>query len=71
MDNSVLAFGLGAGVVLTNTAYSDLVVIDPGDEIYLQDSKTFAVPNFSFGMHFSSGNYFAGIINPEVSDVQF
>jgi type IX secretion system PorP/SprF family membrane protein len=36
MDNSVLAFGLGAGVVLTNTAYSDLIVIDPGDEIFLQ-----------------------------------
>ena len=28
-----LSLGLGAGLITTNTAWSDLVVLDPGDEI--------------------------------------
>jgi len=36
-----LSLGLGAGLMTTNTAWSDLVVLDPGDEYYLIDSKVF------------------------------
>lgn len=71
MDNSVLSFGLGAGVILTNTAYSDLIVIDPGDEIYMQDTKTYAVPSFSFGIHYQVGTYFAGISIPKFLNYSF
>ncbi|MFO7851406.1 MAG: PorP/SprF family type IX secretion system membrane protein [Bacteroidota bacterium] len=71
MEDGMLAFGLGAGIILTNTAYSDLIVLDPGDEIYTQDSKTFAVPNFSFGMHYSADNFFAGISIPRLLNYSF
>jgi UDP-N-acetylmuramyl pentapeptide phosphotransferase/UDP-N-acetylglucosamine-1-phosphate transferase len=38
-NGGTLALGLGAGLVATNTAWSDLVVIDPGDDYFLIDSK--------------------------------
>lgn len=71
MDQGVLAFGLSAGITLTNSAFSDLIVLDPGDEIYLTDSRTFAVPNFSFGVHYSVNNYFAGFSIPKLLNYSF
>jgi type IX secretion system PorP/SprF family membrane protein len=71
IDEGVLAFGLGAGIVLTNTAYSDLIVLDPGDEIYLQDTKIFGVPNFSFGVHYSLYNFSAGLSIPRLLNYRF
>jgi type IX secretion system PorP/SprF family membrane protein len=66
-----LALGLGAGVFTTNTAWSDLVVLDPGDEYYLIDSRMFVVPNFSFGAYFSVRNYFAGLSIPRFLSYKF
>jgi type IX secretion system PorP/SprF family membrane protein len=66
-----LSFGLGAGIVTTNTAWSDLVVLDPGDEIYLADSKVFVVPAFSFGTYYSYNNYFAGFSIPGMLEYKF
>lgn len=66
-----LSFGLGAGIVTTNTAWSDLVVLDPGDEIYLADSKVFVVPAFSFGTYYSYNNYFAGFSIPRMLEYKF
>jgi len=71
MEQGVLSFGLGASIILTNTAFSNLIVIDPGDEIYLTDSRTFVVPNFSFGMHYSVNNYFVGISIPRLLSYSF
>jgi len=69
--DGILSFGLGAGVIVTNTAFSDLIVIDPGDEIYLADSRIFVVPNFSFGIHYSFHNYFAGVSIPRFLSYSF
>lgn len=66
-----LSFGLGAGVVSTNTTWSDLIVLDPGDEMYLVDSKVLFVPDFSFGFYYSSDNYFAGFSIPRLLGHQF
>lgn len=71
LKESVLSFGLGANIITTNTAYSDLVVIDPGDEIYLTDTKLYLVANFSFGMYFSTKNYFAGFSVPKLLNYSF
>jgi type IX secretion system PorP/SprF family membrane protein len=51
MGKGNLSLGLGAGLITTNTAWSDLVVLDPGDEYYLVDSRVFIVPDFSFGAY--------------------
>ena len=71
MGKGSLSFGLGAGLVITNSAWSDLIVLDPGDEEYLVDSKTFVVPNFSFGTYFSTQKYFAGFSIPKLIGHQF
>jgi len=71
MDKGSLAFGLGAGVVVTNTAWSDLIVLDPGDEYLLIDSKVFVVPAFSFGTYYSGEKYFAGISIPKLVGYKF
>ena len=71
MRKGILSFGLGAGVIVTNTAFSDLIVIDPGDEIYLTNSRIFVVPNFSFGIHYSFHNYFAGVSIPRFLSYRF
>lgn len=71
MGEGTMSFGLGAGISITNTKWSDLVVLDPGDENFLVDSKTFIVPNFSFGTYYSNQNFFAGISVPKLIGHKF
>jgi type IX secretion system PorP/SprF family membrane protein len=71
LSKGTLSLGLGAGLITTNTAWSELVVIDPGDEIYLADSKVFVVPDFSFGAYYSYNNYFAGFSVPKLLGYKF
>ena len=71
LKSGILSFGLGAGLIMTNTAWSKLVVLDQGDEYYRIDSKVFMVPNFSFGTYYSSKNYFAGISIPKLLGQEF
>jgi type IX secretion system PorP/SprF family membrane protein len=66
-----LSLGLGAGIITTNSAWSDLVVIDPGDEDYLVDSRVFVVPDFSFGAYYSKQNYFVGMSIPNLLGYKF
>jgi type IX secretion system PorP/SprF family membrane protein len=61
-----LAFGLGAGIIATNTAWANLIVNDPGDENFLVSSRVFIVPEFSFGAYFSLRNYFVGASAPRL-----
>lgn len=71
LGGGLLSFGLGAGLLVTNTAWSDLVVVDQGDEYYLIDSKTYIVPDFSFGTYYSNKNYFAGVSIPRLLGHKF
>lgn len=71
MDKGNLSFGLGAGIMTTNTAWSDLVVLDPGDESFLINSRVFVVPGFSFGVYYTNGNYFGGLSIPKLLGYKF
>ena len=71
MGEGSLSFGLGAGIIATNTAWSDLVVLDPGDELYLVDTRRFIVPSFSFGTYYSNRNFFAGFSIPKFIGYKF
>ena len=71
MGEGSLSFGLGAGIITTNTVWSDLVVLDPGDELYLTNSSRFLVPSFSFGTYYSNHNYFLGFSIPEFVGYKF
>lgn len=66
-----LSLGLGAGIITTNSAWSDLVVIDPGDENYLVNSKVFVVPDFSFGAYYSKQDYYIGMSIPNLLGYNF
>jgi type IX secretion system PorP/SprF family membrane protein len=71
MRKGILSLGLGAGLITTNTAWSELVALDQGDEIYLTDSKVFVVPDFSFGAYYMFDNYFAGFSIPKLLGYKF
>jgi type IX secretion system PorP/SprF family membrane protein len=71
VGGGLLALGLGAGLVATNTAWSDLIVLDPGDEYYLIDSRVFVVPDFSFGVYYNAKSYFLGFSIPRLLGYKF
>jgi type IX secretion system PorP/SprF family membrane protein len=71
MKNGTLSFGLGAGIMTTNTAWSDLIVIDPEDQASLIDSRVFIVPDFTFGAYYTNKNYFAGFSIPQLLGYNF
>ena len=71
MGDGQLSFGLGAGITTTNTAWSDLVVLDPGDEYYLIDSRVYLVPDFNFGIYYSHKNFFSGLSVPRLMEYKF
>lgn len=71
MGEGNLSLGLGAGMITTNTAWSDLVVLDPGDDYFLIDSRVFVVPDFSFGVYYTNQNYFAGLSVPKLLVYKF
>ncbi|MCK4466418.1 MAG: type IX secretion system membrane protein PorP/SprF [Bacteroidales bacterium] len=59
-----LAFGLGAGLILINTAWTDLVAVDRDDELLMDNSTTFVLPDFSVGTYFNTNKYFIGFSLP-------
>jgi len=69
--SGTLALGLGAGLVATNTAWSELIVNDPGDEYMLVDSRVFVVPDFSFGTFYSVKNYYLSFSIPRLLGYSF
>jgi type IX secretion system PorP/SprF family membrane protein len=71
MGEGNLSLGLGAGMTITNTAWSDLSVHDPGDENYLLNSSVYMVPDFRFGVYYYNQNYFIGISIPKLLGNKF
>lgn len=71
IGDGTLSMGLGAGIILTNTAWSRLYALEPGDDYYLIDSKMFVVPDFSFGVRYSYHNFFTGFSIPKFLSYKF
>jgi type IX secretion system PorP/SprF family membrane protein len=71
LKDANLSFGLGAGLLTTNTAWSDLIALDPGDESFLTNSKVYVVPDFSFGMYYTKQNFFGGFSIPKLLGYKF
>jgi type IX secretion system PorP/SprF family membrane protein len=71
IGDGVLAFGLGAGIVITNTEWSKLEVVDEGDDFYLTDSKTFLIPSFRAGIYYSYRDFFAAFSVPKLLSYKF
>lgn len=71
MGNGNLSFGLGAAINMRKASWSELIVLDPGDENFQIDSKTYLIPNFSFGTYYSDNNFFAGFSIPKLMGQKF
>ena len=69
--NGKLALGLGAGLTLINTAWSELVAIDPDDELLMENSQTFTLPDFSVGAYYTADKFFLGLSIPLFLSHQF
>ncbi len=64
LQEGKLAFGLGFGVTVSNTAWNELVATDAND-MQLMTSPTSAVlPNFSLGVYYYTKKYYIGVSMP-------
>ena len=66
MPNSVFSIGVGAMLLRTQYSFRRLMNIDQGEDIGIKGSKTYSIPNASFGLHYSFKNLFVGVSVPEL-----
>jgi type IX secretion system PorP/SprF family membrane protein len=59
-----LSFGLQAGADLSNTDYTNLDLIDEGDQIFITPDKPYTLPNVGAGVYYFSDRIFAGVAVP-------
>lgn len=59
-----LSLGLDAGVDLSNTDYSGLLLINSGDPVFTVADKPYTLPNIGAGVYYFSEKLFAGFSIP-------
>lgn len=59
-----LSIGLGAGCFIENHKWSDIIRNDEDDEEFMNDSRTFALPNISAGLYYTSSTFYIGLSAP-------
>lgn len=59
-----LSMGLKAGVDLSNTDYTGLLLNDPGDPVFQSDEKSLVLPNAGAGVYYFSDRFFTGVAVP-------
>jgi len=64
MKRGKLSMGLKAGVDLSNTDYTGLLLSDPGDPVFQSDEKSLVLPNAGAGVYYFSDTFFAGLAVP-------
>jgi len=64
MKTGKLSFGLRAGVDLSNTDYTGLLLNDPDDPVFKTTEQGLVLPNSGAGVYYYTDSYFAGISVP-------
>jgi len=59
-----LSMGLRAGFDMSNSDYSDITLIDPGDLAFQTNDKPYILPNVGSGLYFYSKRFFIGAAVP-------
>jgi type IX secretion system PorP/SprF family membrane protein len=59
-----LSFGLKAGVDMSNTDYTGLLLTNMGDPVFTNDEKPYILPNVGAGIYYFSKMLFAGFSVP-------
>lgn len=71
MRKGNLALGLGGGVVMMNTAWTELQAYDPNDELIQNNSPTYLIPQISIGAYYSTKKYQIGFSLPYMISYTF
>jgi type IX secretion system PorP/SprF family membrane protein len=64
VGNGKLSFGLKAGVDMSNTDYTGLLLTNMGDPVFTNDEKPYILPNVGAGIYYFSKRLFAGFSVP-------
>ncbi len=64
MKRGKISMGLKAGVDLSNTDYTGLLLNDPGDPVFQSNEKSLVLPNAGAGVYYFSDRIFAGLAVP-------
>ncbi len=59
-----LSFGLKAGVDLSNTDYTGLILIDANDPVFRTNDRALVLPNVGAGVYYFNDKLFAGLSVP-------
>jgi type IX secretion system PorP/SprF family membrane protein len=59
-----LSFGLKAGVDLSNTDYTGLILIDANDPVFKTNDRALVLPNVGAGVYYFNDRVFAGLAVP-------
>jgi len=67
-QKSSLAFGLSASVALLKSNLSEVETTDENDPVFTSNTKTFAAPDFKFGVNFFMERFYVGFALPRILD---
>jgi type IX secretion system PorP/SprF family membrane protein len=59
-----LSFGMKAGIDISNTDYTGLLLINPDDPVFKSNDKALALPNVGAGVYYADDRFFAGLSIP-------
>ncbi|MDA9563146.1 type IX secretion system membrane protein PorP/SprF [Flavobacteriales bacterium] len=72
-ENAKLAFGLKAGLNLMQSGLSNLKLTDNDgtDQSFVNNIQSKALPNFGFGMYYSTPKFYVGLSSPRILQNNF
>jgi type IX secretion system PorP/SprF family membrane protein len=60
----IMSLGLGGGISFAQNRWSDLVALDPDDNLLPATSEGYILPDFSLGLYYNSETFFFGFSLP-------
>lgn len=71
MKKGNLAMGLGGGIIMMNTAWTELLANDHNDDLIQSNSPTYLIPEVSIGAYYSTKKYHIGFSIPYMFSYTF
>lgn len=65
-DKNYLTLGIAGTMILMQSNFGQLDVIQIGDPVFQSDTKTFAMPNAKFGAYYFRNNFYLGFAVPNI-----
>ena len=65
LGSGKISFGLKGGADMSNTDYTGIALTNPGDPVFIENDKSYVLPNFGAGVYYFSEKLFAGISVPQ------